>query len=220
MTCMIPCGGNGAELRGRARVQYSSHGSFASRGVQASPVWLVDHSCVELHPIIIKRCQSWSHILLSVSLITLPLLGSRQLLPVAGMLHCSLGTDNAHHSNNNNKKGELLQIYKHVIISCWAENWPWVYFSCHHHKDVKIVLKILGIYSTNTRYHHEKTWQRYVDWHLYCSLDILINFRQGHVTLQSFLDWGSCNFVSQPLQYWGLFSNLVPCPGIMRGLYL
>lgn len=56
--------------------QYSSHGLETLRAVQASPVWLADHSIVELLPIIIKRYQSWSHIVLPVPLITPPLLGA------------------------------------------------------------------------------------------------------------------------------------------------
>ena len=48
-----PRGASGVELCGWAAAQYSCHGSFALRAVQASPVWLVDQSSVELHPIII-----------------------------------------------------------------------------------------------------------------------------------------------------------------------
>lgn len=115
--CLIPRGANGVELCGRAAVQYSSHGSFASRAVQASPVWLVDHSSVELHPIIIKRCQSWSHTLLPVSLITPLLLGSQQLRPAARRLHRSLSTDNGHINNNNRGRAELFIFAKQEHFS-------------------------------------------------------------------------------------------------------
>ena len=134
---------NGVELCGRAAAQYSSHSSIALRAVQPSPVWLVDHSSVELHPIIIKRCQSWSHILLPVSLITPPLLGSKQLLPAARTLHRSLGTDNERINNKNKRKSEITHIspkkkkrkkkvtrknYFDIIILrklkvCWGEKW-------------------------------------------------------------------------------------------------
>lgn len=61
------------------------------------------HYC-ELHPIIIKWCQLWSHILLCVPVITLPLLCSRQLLPAAWTPHCPLTTGHRHHNNNNNNR--------------------------------------------------------------------------------------------------------------------
>lgn len=122
-----PRGANGVELRGWAAAQYSSHDSFALRAVQASPVWLVDHSSVELHPIIIKRCQSWSHILLPVSLITPPLLGFKQLLPAARTLHRSLGTDNGHINKKNITKSGITQIsakqqkYDFSLCHCFEE---------------------------------------------------------------------------------------------------
>lgn len=102
------------EPRGRAASQHSSHGSLALRAVQASPVWLVDHSSVELYPIIIKRCQSWSHILLAVLLITPPLLGSRQLVPAAGTLHCSLDTG----EKEDTSKQKQMKTLNYCDVPC------------------------------------------------------------------------------------------------------
>lgn len=38
MICLLPCGANGVELRGRATAQYSGHSSFVLKAAEASPV--------------------------------------------------------------------------------------------------------------------------------------------------------------------------------------
>lgn len=103
--------------------QYSSHGSETLRAVQTSPVWLADHSIVELLPIIIKRCQSWSHIVLPVTLITPPLLGSKQL----HLLRCSLAQRT--HQQKQKKTWNCSLLIHRKVVGNYSHNQS-LYFSC------------------------------------------------------------------------------------------